>query len=229
MWFYARTGFFDEYIDKYGEEKRTSKGFKRQKAKLFLNNLYGKFAMSDNSSYKEPYLSKDGIISFILHEEHEKKVGYIPVGSAITSYAMNFTIRHAIANYDRFCYADTDSIHLLGLEDAKMVVEHPTDFCCWGCEATFDFAYYERQKTYAEHIIEKDREPVKKPYLDIKACGMSSQAKRKFVEEGRDISELSQGLEMKSCNLKAERVKGGIVLRNKDFNIHKQKDKKIMI
>ena len=58
---------------------------------------------------------------------------------------------------------------------------------------------------------------------------MSSQAKRKFIEEGRDISELSQGLEMDLCNLKAERVKGGIVLRNKDFKIHTQKDKKIII
>lgn len=127
VWFYARQGFFDEYIDKYGEEKKTSKGFKRQKAKLFLNNLYGKFAMSDNSSYKEPYLD-DGVIRFILHEEHEKKVGYIPIGSAITSYAMNFTIRHAMANYDRFCYADTDSIHLIGLNPAKKVVEHSTNF-----------------------------------------------------------------------------------------------------
>ena len=34
---------------------------------------------------------------------------------------------------------------------------------------------------------------------------------------------------MESCNLKAERVKGGIVLRNKDFKIHAQKDKKIII
>lgn len=228
IWFYAREGFFDEYIDKYGEEKRTSKGFKRQKAKLFLNNLYGKFAMSDNSSYKEPYLDENGIIRFILHEEHEKKVGYIPIGSAITSYAMNFTIRHAIANYERFCYADTDSIHLIGLDKANKVVEHPANFCCWKCESTFDFAYYERQKTYAEHIVEENHEPCE-PYLDIKACGMSSQAKRKFIEDGKDISELSTGLSMDSCNLKAERVKGGIVLRNKDFKIHAQKDKKIII
>ena len=133
-----------------------------------------------------------------------------------------------MANHDRFCYADTDSIHLVGLDKAEMVVEHPTDFCCWKCEATFDFAYYERQKTYAEHIIEKDHEPCK-PYLDIKACGMSSKAKKKFIKDGRDITELSEGLEMETCNLKAERVRGGIVLRNKDFKIHPQKDKKIMI
>lgn len=58
---------------------------------------------------------------------------------------------------------------------------------------------------------------------------MSSQAKRKFIEDGRDITELSTGLSMETCNLKAERVRGGIVLRNKDFNIHVQKDKKIII
>ena len=58
---------------------------------------------------------------------------------------------------------------------------------------------------------------------------MSNQAKRKFIEDGRDISELATGLNMDSCNLKAERVKGGIVLRNKDFKIHEQKDKKIII
>ena len=142
---------------------------------------------------------------------------------------MNFTIRHALANKERFCYADTDSIHLIGLEDAEMVIEHPTNFCCWGCEATFDFAYYERQKTYAEHIVAENREPVDTPYLDIKACGMSKSAKEQFIAENRDIKELSTDLELYNCNLKAERVKGGIVLRNKTFKIHQQKDKKVTI
>lgn len=45
------------------------------------------------------------------------------VVSAIKSYARNFTNMHAIANYDKFCYADTDSIHLQGLEPAEMDVE----------------------------------------------------------------------------------------------------------
>lgn len=229
VWFYARDGFFDAYIDKYAEMKKNSKGFSRQLAKLFLNNLYGKFAMSDNSSYKEPYLDENGVVRFILHEEHEKGVGYIPIGSAITSYAMNFTIRHALANKERFCYADTDSIHLIGLEDAEMVIEHPTNFCCWGCEATFDFAYYERQKTYAEHIVAENRESVDTPYLDIKACGMSKSAKEQFIAENRDIKELTTDLELYNCNLKSERVKGGIVLRNKTFKMHQQKDKKVTI
>lgn len=226
VWFYARPGMFDEYIDKYAEMKKKSKGFKRTLAKLFLNNLYGKFAMSDDSSWKEPYMSEDGIVRFILHEEHEKTVGYIPVGSAITSYARNFTIRHAIDNYDRFCYADTDSIHLQGLEPAEMVVVDPVEFCCWKNECDFDFAYYERQKTYAEHVIAEDGEECK-PYLNLKASGMTKQAKQEFIDRGLPVSALRENLQLEDANLKGVRIRGGILLKNKTFKIQKSVDKKV--
>lgn len=227
VWYWARSGMFDEYIDKYKMLKMESKGFNRELAKLFLNNLYGKFAMSDNSSYKEPYIDTEtDTVHFILHEEHDKKVGYIPVGSAITSYALNFTVRHAMANYDRFCYADTDSVHLQGTEPAEMIIEHPTEFCCWKCEGTFDYAYYERQKMYAEHIIEKDGRPCE-PDLQIKCAGMSANAKQAFLSGDYDISDLTVGLTLEDCNLKAERVPGGIILRNKEFKIRKSVDKPV--
>ena len=239
VWFWAVEGLFDEYIDKYAELKKTSKGFIRELAKLFLNNLYGKFSMSDDSSYKEPILDENGEVKFKLHEEHNKKVGYIPIGAAITSYAMNFTVRHAIANYDRFCYADTDSIHLIGTEPAAMVVEHPTEFCCWKNEIDFDYAYYERQKLYAEHVVAEDGVPVentvdedgnpRKPYLLIKAAGMSSEAKKMFIKEGYDITDLSVGLELKDTNLKARRIRGGILLKNNSFKIRKSVDKNVRV
>ena len=227
VWFYARPAMFDGYIDRYAEQKKTSKGFKRQLAKLFLNNLYGKFAMSDGSSWKEPYLAEDGVVHFILHEEHEKKVGYIPVGSAITSYARNFTIRHAMANYDRFCYADTDSIHLQGLEPAEMVIVDPVEFCCWKNECDFDFAYYERQKTYAEHVIAEDGEELDKPYLNLKASGMTRTAKEEFINRGLPVSALRDGLELEDANLKGVRIRGGILLKNKTFKLQKSVDKKV--
>ena len=227
VWFYARPAMFDDYIDRYAEQKKTSKGFKRQLAKLFLNNLYGKFAMSDDSSWKEPYLADDGVVHFILHEEHEKKVGYIPVGSAITSYARNFTIRHAMANYDRFCYADTDSIHLQGLEPAEMVIVDPVEFCCWKNECDFDFAYYERQKTYAEHVIAEDGVELDKPYLNLKASGMTRTAKEEFINRGLPVSALRDGLELKDANLKGVRIRGGILLKNKTFKLQKSVDKKV--
>lgn len=227
VWFYARPAMFDDYIDRYAEQKKTSKGFKRQLAKLFLNNLYGKFAMSDDSSWKEPYLGDDGVVHFILHEEHEKKVGYIPVGSAITSYARNFTIRHAMANYDRFCYADTDSIHLQGLEPAEMVIVDPVEFCCWKNECDFDFAYYERQKTYAEHVIAEDGVELDKPYLNLKASGMTRTAKEEFINRGLPVSALRDDLELEDANLKGIRIRGGILLKNKTFKLRKSVDKKV--
>ena len=227
VWFYARPGMFDKYIDKYAEMKKTSKGFRRKLSKLFLNNLYGKFAMSDDSSWKEPYLAEDGVVHFILHEEHEKKVGYIPVGSAVTSYARNFTIRHAMANYERFCYADTDSIHLQGLEPAEMVKVDPVEFCCWKNECDFDFAYYERQKTYAEHVIAEDGKLVDKPYLNIKASGMTKSAKEEFIERGLPVSALRDGLQLEDANLKGVRIRGGILLKNKTFKLQKSVDKKV--
>ena len=227
VWFYARPAMFDDYIDRYAEQKKTSKGFKRQLAKLFLNNLYGKFAMSDDSSWKEPYLADDGVVHFILHEEHEKKVGYIPVGSAITSYARNFTIRHAMANYERFCYADTDSIHLQGLEPAEMVIVDPVEFCCWKNECDFDFAYYERQKTYAEHVIAEDGIELDKPYLNLKASGMTRTAKEEFINRGLPVSALRDGLELEDANLKGVRIRGGILLKNKTFKLQKSVDKKV--
>lgn len=227
VWFYARPAMFDDYIDRYAEQKKTSKGFKRQLAKLFLNNLYGKFAMSDDSSWKEPYLGDDGVVHFILHEEHEKKVGYIPVGSAITSYARNFTIRHAMANYERFCYADTDSIHLQGLEPAEMLIVDPVEFCCWKNECDFDFAYYERQKTYAEHVIAEDGAELDKPYLNLKASGMTRTAKEEFINRGLPVSALRDGLELEDANLKGVRIRGGILLKNKTFKLQKSVDKKV--
>lgn len=226
IWFWAVDGLFDEYIDKYKKIKIDNKGFLRMLAKLFLNNLYGKFSMSDDSSYKEPVLI-DNEVKFVYHEEHEKKVGYIAIGSAIPSYGRNFTIRHAMANYDRFAYGDTDALHLVGTEPAEMVVEHPTNFCCWKNESDFDYAYYERQKMYAEHITHINHVPVEKPYLDIKAAGMSKDAKEQFIADGYDLYDLTVGLELTSGNLKARRIHGGILLVKQSFKIRKSVDKKV--
>lgn len=230
VWFWAKTGLFDDYINRYKEMKETSTGFLRTLAKLFLNNLYGKFAMSDDSSYKEPYLDpSDNTIHFILHEEHNKKVGYIAVGAAVTSYALNFTIRAAMENYDRFLYADTDSNHLLGFEPPNGMVIHPTNFNAWKNESKFESAIYERQKTYLEVLIEKDGEPLEKPYYDLKAAGMGKGAKEAFLERGYGLTDFKAGLELDDCNLKAVRIPGGILLTNKTFKMRKPIDKKVCV
>lgn len=185
-WFYSEIGIFDEYIDKYKKIKQESKGAMRELAKLFLNNLYGKMASSTNSSFKLAYIKDDKSIGFLPVAEEDKKPGYIPVGSAITSYARNFTIRAAQMNYhgkDKrgFIYADTDSIHCdLRPDEIVGITVHPKNFCCWKLESCWDVGLFVRQKTYVEHVVQENCETIEKPYNNIKCAGMPRKCKDLF-------------------------------------------------
>lgn len=176
-------GLFDMYIEKYKQLKLVSEGAKRELAKLFLNNLYGKLATSIDSSFKYCYLRDDDTLSFVCVNEYDKKAGYIPIGSAITSYARNFTIRAAQKNYygpDKrgFIYADTDSIHCdLKPEELKGVKVDPKNFCCWKLESNWDKAIFVRQKTYIEHITHENLKPIDEPYYSIRCAGMPDSCK----------------------------------------------------
>lgn len=186
-YFFAEIGLFDNYINKYKEIKIHSKGAQREEAKLFLNNLYGKMASSTDSSFKYAIVKDDGSIGFISIQESNKQPGYIPIGSAITSYARNFTIRAAQKNYhgvDKpgFIYADTDSIHCdLKPDELIGVPVHDTDFCHWKLESCWDKAIFVRQKTYIEHIIKENLKPVP-PYNNIKCAGMPEKCKELFEQ-----------------------------------------------
>ena len=185
-YFGAEVGLFDQYIDKYKKQKLVSKGALRTLAKLFLNNLYGKMAANTDSSFKVAYVKEDGTISFKYVHENDKQAGYIPVGSAITSYARNFTIRAAQLNYygsDKhgFIYADTDSIHCdLTVDQLRGVTLHDKNFCCWKAEALWDVAIFTRQKTYIEHVTHDNMEPLDKPFYNIKCAGMPEKCKHLF-------------------------------------------------
>lgn len=185
-WFYSELGIFDSYIEKYKKIKLESKGAIRELAKLFLNNLCGKMASSTDSSFKIAYVKDDGSIGFQEVQEFDKLPGYIPVGSAITSYARNFTIRAAQKNYhgvDKpgFIYADTDSIHCdLGPEEITGITVHDKNFCCWKLEACWDEAIFVRQKTYIEHVVKEDLKPCE-PRYNVKCAGMPDKCKDLFL------------------------------------------------
>lgn len=185
-YFNSQCGIFDEYINKYKRIKMTGKGAVKELAKLFLNNLYGKMSSSTCSSFKLAYPKQDKSIGFITVEANEKEAGYIPVGSAITSYARCFTIRAAQKNYHGvnekgFIYADTDSIHcdLLPQEISGIKV-HDSDFCAWKLESCWDKAIFVRQKTYIEHVTHENGEEIEHPYNNIKCAGMPQICKDLF-------------------------------------------------
>ena len=235
-YFDTAIGLFDEYIEKYKKLKLESKGAMRELAKLFLNNLYGKMASSTDSSFKVAYEKEDGSIGFYTVEAKDKKAGYIPVGSAITSYARNFTIRTAQANYHGngrgFIYADTDSIHCdLTPEELINVPVHDKNFCCWKLESCWDFAIFVRQKTYIEHIVKENLVDIENPYYNIKCAGMPDRCKNlflwsmtekpaeetfsedeiNFLKKKRTLSDFKVGLKVPS-KLMPKRIKGGVLL-----------------
>ena len=238
-YFYTLIGIFDKYIDKYKKIKMESKGALRELAKLFLNNLYGKLASSQDSSFKVAYVKEDKSIGFMSVPANDKDAGYIPIGSAITSYARNFTIRVAQQNYygkDKpgFIYADTDSIHCnLPPDKLKGIKVHSSDFCCWKLEACWDEAIFTRQKTYIEHVTHENLEKIDTPYYNIKCAGMPKKCKDlflksmqgykvkdddKFTEEEieflsktRTLKDFKIGLVVPS-KLMPKRIRGGVLL-----------------
>lgn len=227
-WFFSEIGIFDEYIDKYAEMKKTSKGARRTLAKLFLNNLYGKEAASTDSSFKIAYVKDDGVIGFFPVKENAKAPGYIPCGAAITSYSRCFTITAAQQNYygsnERgFIYADTDSIHCdLKPEEVKGITVHPTEFCCWKLESYWDKAVFTRQKTYIEHVTHEDGEPIKEPFYDVKCAGMPKKSKQIFLDKMEageyDLTDFKIGLKVEG-KLTPKRIRGGVVLQETTYEM----------
>lgn len=240
-YFYGKSGLFDEYINKYKKIKLENKGAIKELAKLFLNNLYGKMASSKDSSFKVAYLKEDRSVNFFSVSESNKKPGYIAVGSAITSYARNFTIRAAQKNYygvnrRGFIYADTDSIHCdLKPSEIKGITVHSKNFCCWKLESSWDVGFFSRQKTYIEHITHENLEKIETPYFNVKCAGMPEKCKNlfirsmsdipisdeekekynteeiSFIEDKKQISNFKIGLKVPG-KLRPIRIKGGVLL-----------------
>lgn len=240
-WFYSVKGLFDDYINKWMSIKENSSGSERGISKLYLNNLYGKFATGIDSSFKIFHLDNNGNVFSESVKEQDKQGGYIAIGSAITSYSRDFIIRHAQANYDNFIYADTDSMHLKGRQ-AKLVKIHPTKLLHWKCESYWDHALFVRSKTYIEHVTHDNEKPVKKPYYLMRCAGLPERCKnlflescgfetnydfgkllpteKEFLKEKREISDFKVGIKIPG-KLKQKRIKGGIILRDEFFIMKK--------
>lgn len=238
-YFFTATGIFDLYMEKYKKIKLESKGALRELAKLFLNNLYGKMASSEDSSFKVAIVKENKALGFMSVPANDKQAGFIAVGSAITSYARNFTIRAAQKNYygkDKrgFIYADTDSIHCdLKPEEIKGIKVHDRNFCCWKLESCWDEATFTRQKTYIEHVTHENLVPVDVPYYNIKCAGMPQKCKDlfeksmqgyepketdsyteeelEFLKKKRTIEDFKIGLKVPG-KLMPKRIRGGVLL-----------------
>lgn len=198
------TGLFKEYIDYWGHIKATTKGAERQLAKLMLNSLYGKFATNPNATQKKPVIDLDDVVQFTLDEPETRDPVYTAMGAFITAYARNKTIRSAQAVYDRFIYADTDSLHLIGYDIPEGIEVHESKLGAWAHEGTFTDSKYIRAKTYMETIDGVDK---------VTCAGMPDNVKTKVNYDNFCAGSTFTG------KLMPRRCVGGVVLVDTTFTI----------
>lgn len=229
--FKSMKGLFTDYIEKWIAVKNEStisgnKGM-RQVAKILLNSLYGKFATSLDVQSKIPYLENE-IVKYKLGEKETKEGVYLPMGSFITAYARDKTIRtsQAIRDYsikkygkDLYYYSDTDSCHTgLSEEDLK-------EFCdiddvklgAWKIEENCRKEKFIRQKTYLSDVWNKD----KKCYeIQITCAGLPQRCYDQVTWEN-----FQEGLKVNG-KLTFNHVQGGVILTETEFTI--KEDKKLI-
>ena len=205
--FKSTIGLFKEYIDKWNKVKMEStlNGNKamRTLAKLMLNALYGKFALNPNVQSKLPWYD-NGVIKYKLGEKETREPIYIPVGTFITAWARYKTISSAQKVYDRFVYADTDSLHLVGTEIPDMLEIDPVKLGAWKHESTFTRARFIRQKSYIEEID---------GVLNITCAGMPDRCYQYVTWDNFHTGATYTG------KLGMAHVNGGIVLKDIPFSI----------
>lgn len=202
--FKGATGLFKDYIDYWMHIKETSTGALRQLAKLQLNSLYGKFATNPNARQKKPDIDREGLVHYALDDPETRDPVYTAMGAFITAYARNKTIRSAQACYDRFIYADTDSLHLIGYDVPEGIDVHPTRLGAWKHEGSFTDSKYIRAKTYMETIDGVDK---------ITCAGMPDNVKAHVTYDNFHSGSTFTG------KLMPRRCVGGVVLVDTTFTI----------
>jgi hypothetical protein len=205
-YFFGATGMFTKYIDKWMHIKATSVGGMRTIAKLQLNSLYGKFATNPDVTPKIPVMEND-VVRLIMGEAEERDPVYTAMGAFITAYARDFTIRAAQAHYFRFCYADTDSLHLLGTDPVRLTV-HPSDLGAWKHEYNFTEAFFMRAKGYSERLEHTGE-------IETHIAGLPSSAAEMVTFDHYKTGAVFGG------KLTPKRVPGGIILQDVGFTLVK--------
>ena len=238
--FKATTGLFDNYINYWSNVKINAKkdGNKAlyKIAKLMLNSLYGKFGASCYGRSKIPYLNEEGILSFKIGEKEDRKTVYLPMASFITAYSRRKTITtsQAIRDYtmekygvDYYIYSDTDSIHMLAMEEEELKKFIDIDdyrLGAWKLESRAQAGVFIRQKCYIEQdydgtlnttIAGLPKRMGKLITFDNFKLGFSTAS---YSDE--EIKKMEKDL---NCDigrkLRFKHVKGGVILVDTDFTI----------
>lgn len=147
---------FSNFINHWKKEKNEARAegdkLREKIAKLMLNSAYGKFGSKlDRVPVEIRVLNNNKIAKIpVLDAPTHGRQYYVPVASYITSYGKKVLVNAIKANYDRVIYVDTDSIHLIGTEDAKDIKIHDSEFGAWKIERKWTEGKFIGLKKYAE-------------------------------------------------------------------------------
>lgn len=210
--FQASDTMFKAYIDRWMETKAKAsiegnEGL-RTIAKLMMNALYGKFGTNPVGASKYPFLDGERVRYKTMAQEVRNMV-YIPVAVFVTAYARDKTIRSAQKCGDRFIYADTDSLHLVGTDIPKFLDVDDVKLGYWAHESTFKKGRFLRAKCYIEDEGEK---------LKITCAGMPERCYN--YGEGVTWENFQYGTAF-GGKLAFTHVDGGVVLTDTTFEIKK--------
>lgn len=220
-------GLFTNYIEEWTAKKIQAKKDDNKVlyliSKLMLNSLYGKFGLNPNVRGKFPYIDETGVVCYGMYSLEQRPAIYIPVASFITSYARRKTIltSQAIKDYtinkynkDYYIYSDTDSIHLLDIDEEELKQFVDIDdyrLGAWKLESRFTRGKYLRQKCYIEQNDDT---------LNVTVAGLPKKL-GKYV----NFDNFNVGLTLKVTDedkehkLTFKHVKGGVILVDTDFTI----------
>lgn len=206
--FKGMCGIYSEYVDAWYKEKIDAALSENEAgktiAKLFLNSLYGKEGTNPVKSKKIPYFDKEeDKVKFKISDPEVSKGGYVPVAAFITSWCRDKIIRAANDCGDRFIYADTDSIHIIGDEEPLINISQ-TELGAFKLENTFVAAKFLRPKTYIEDMGNK---------LNKKCAGLPNRCRDQLT-----FDTLTEGHIFKG-KLMPKVVPGGVILVEREFKI----------
>lgn len=215
--FKAKTGLFKDYIDYWIEEKKKNTGAKRQIAKLMLNSLYGKFATKTKPQSKRPYMNEEGIVKMTNEPPEQKEPVYTALACFVTAWARYKTItsiqKVGIAH---FVYADTDSMHIIGIspEDVSKLIEvDDKNLGAWKHELHAINGKFLHAKCYVEQYEDDGALKYK-----VTCAGMPEAVKSKVNFDNFNFNARFDGKLLKKT------IKGGVVLSETTFEIKERKD-----
>lgn len=204
--FHSKAGMFKDYVEHFMEIKARTKGGERALAKLMMNGLSGKFAKNPDVTGKVPvYDAESDTVKLLPGEKEIGKSIYVPVTAFITAWARWNILTSAAACYDRFLYADTDSLHLLGTEIPEGIEVHESKLGCWKLESTFTSAKYLHAKCYVEQ---------EESGLKVTVAGLPKESKKQVNMENFASGTSYTG------KLIPKRVPGGVKLEETLFTIN---------